>query len=142
LANAAKVLVSRDLGAGDCCGSNVDLSCFCGGAQSRNGRSRGPTPRRDLRAGDSVFLFDPSVWAPFAVDLRTGERRWTAEADPALPPRQASAEDPLPTDLPRYLRRSQRRRNQESASLAIAGDTLLLSLDGRLVAYAVQDGRR
>lgn len=101
------------------------------------GLERGP-----VLAGDSVLLFDPAVRAPFAVDVRTGERRWTAEADPALPPRPASAEEPLPSLLPRYLRRSQRRWNPERASLALAGDTLLLSLDRRLVAYAAKDGRR
>jgi hypothetical protein len=101
------------------------------------GLDRGP-----VFAGDRVLLFDPAVRAPFAVDLRTGERRWTAAADPDLAPREASSDDSSQSELPRFVRRAQPRFDKASADLALADDVLLVSLDRRLVAYGVKDGRR
>jgi hypothetical protein len=68
--------------------------------------------------GDVLFLFDPSTRTPFAVDLRTGERRWTAQGEVKTPPRRAL-----------------------DVNLAIAGDKLLVSADHKLSAYATKDGR-
>ena len=93
----------------------------------------------------NVFLFDFSARAPFAVEEKTGKRRWTGEADPDMPARKSPLElaDSYLRELPRYLRRSRGNTGfSESAEMVVAGDTLVVSVNSRLLAYAAKDGRR
>jgi hypothetical protein len=93
--------------------------------------------------GETVFLFDPSTRMPFVVDLRTGERRWTAQGDAKPPQGERGEEDSFlkSLNLPNFLKRSQRMPAMSRANLAIAGDKLLVSSEQRLSAYAAKDGR-
>ena len=92
----------------------------------------------------NVFLFDPWARVPYVLDVKTGERRWTGEIDPdmrAAPP--GTEEDSFWREMPRHIRRAQKRTTpMQSATLALAGDTLVVSFMDHLVAYSAKDGRR
>jgi hypothetical protein len=102
----------------------------------------GLDPRPAL-LGDTLFLFDPSTRTPFAIDLRTGERRWTAQGEAKAPPDERTEEESFidGLHLPNYLKRSQRMPAMSRAELAVAGDKLLVASEQKLSAYATKDGR-
>lgn len=93
-----------------------------------------------------VYVFDPSSLVPFALDVNTGERLWTGEADPGIsrPKEPSEPEDPILRGLPRYLsRRAQRSTGfHEHIELALSQSALLVRFNDRLTAYAMTDGHR
>lgn len=93
----------------------------------------------------SAFLFDPAARVPFAIDTRTGQRRWAGEGNPEAPEHRDSSSDrgEFWRQLPRWVQRAEGGTlDNDRTRLVLAGDTLLVRSDTHLEGYSAMNGQR